>query len=292
MVNVLLIACLILISTLQSLFCRVWSGCYPGEEGMASPVFSIVSGVTVSLAALAVSGFSLALSWQTVLLGCCNAAVLLGYNLCMVRASQTGPYSVQMTFMLSGGIILPAFVSLGFGDRLSGVKWCAIAVIVVSIWLVSRKEGDRRITHRAFFPLCIGLFLTNGAYGALFDVQQRLTGEGEKETMIVLTYGVMAAVSFATSLAKRRGRLLGDLRQTKRSLLFLILSSAVVAVAINLMVLILPLVDTTLLYTFDNAGVLLFSVLASYVLFRERLSALNLVGCGTLCAGLILMSLF
>lgn len=259
---------------------------------MASPVFSIVSGVTVSLAAFAVSGFVFEASWQTVLLGCLNAIVAIGYNLCMARASQTGPYSIQMTFMLSGGILVPALVSLCFGDHLSWVKWCAVAIIIVSIWLVSRKEGDLQVTHRAFFPLCVGLFLANGAYGALFDMQQRLTGEGEKEAMIMLTYGVMTIVSLAFSLAKRRGQLWQDFKQTKRSLLFLILASAVVAVAINLMVFILPLVDTTLLYTFDNAGVLLFSVLASCILFRERLSAVNLVGCGTLCAGLILMSIF
>ncbi len=287
-----LIAVLIVISTLQSLFCRIYSGCYPGEAHMASPVFSTVSGVTVAVAALAVSGFSLAVSWQTVLLGVLNAAVLIGYNTCMVRASQTGPYSVQMTFMLSGGILVPAAVSLGFGDRFSWVKWCAIALIVLSIWLVSRREGEGRITHRIFLPLCGGLFLANGAYGALFDIQQRLTGEGEKETMVAVTYAVMALVSFAAAFARRRGRLWGDFRQTRRSCLFLILSSLVVAAAINLMVFILPLVDTTLLYTFDNAGVLLLSVLASCLWFREKLSPVNITGCVLMCAGLILMSLF
>ena len=288
----ILIAILIIISTLQSLFCRIYSGCYPGEEHMASPVFSTVSGFIVALAALAVSGFSFTPAWQTILLGAANAAVVTAYNTCMVRASQTGPYSVQMTFMLSGGILVPAVVSLAFGDHFSPVKWGAIALIVLSIWLVSRKKGEGKITNRAFLPLCFGLFLANGAYGALFDVQQRLTGEGEKEAMVAVTYAAMAVVSLAVSGVRRRGRLPGDFRQTKKSLLFLILSSLVVAVAINLMVFILPLVDTTLLYTFDNAGVLLLSVLASCVWFREKLSAVNVVGCTLMCAGLILMSLF
>lgn len=286
----ILIAVLILISTLQSLFCRFYSGCYPGEESMASPVFSVTSGLTVAAAALAVSGFSFAPSWQTVLLGCANAAVLIGYNTCMVRASQTGPYSVQMTFMLSGGILVPAVVSLGFGDRFSWIKWCAIAMIVVSIWLVSRKSGEGKITSRIFLPLCAGLFLANGAYGALFDIQQRLTGEGEKEAMVAVTYAVTAVASFAAAFARRRTRLWGDFRQTKKSCLFLVLSSLVVAVAINLMVFILPLVDTTLLYTFDNAGVLLLSVLSSCLWFHERLSVRNIAGCTLMCAGLVMMS--
>lgn len=290
--NFVLIAVLILISTLQSLFCRVYSGCYPGDAHMASPVFSVVSGLTVALAALAVSGFSFSPSWQTVLLGVLNAAVLIGYNTCMVRASQTGPYSVQMTFMLSGGILVPAIVSLLFGDRFTWVKWCAIALIVFSIWLVSRREGDRKITCRVFFPLCAGLFLANGLYGALFDIQQRLTGTGEKEAMVAVTYAVTAIVSFAAAFARRRGRLWEDFRQTKKSFLFLMLSSLIVAVAINLMVFILPLVDTTLLYTFDNAGVLLLSVLASCLWFREKLSPQNIAGCCLMCTGLVLMSLF
>ncbi len=286
----ILIAVLILISTLQSLFCRIYSECYPGEESRASSIFSMISGLIVALAALAVSGFSFKPSWQTVLLGCANAVVLVGYNTCMVRASQTGPYSVQMTFMLSGGILVPAVVSLGFGDHFLWVKWCAIVMIVVSIWLVSRKSGEGKIKSRIFLPLCLGLFLTNGAYGALFDIQQRLTGEGEKEAMVAVTYGVMTVASFMTAFALRRNRLWSDFRQTKKSCLFLILSSLVVAVAINLMVFILPLVDTTLLYTFDNAGVLLLSVLASCFWFREKLSVCNIVGCTLMCVGLVMMS--
>ena len=45
--------------------------------------------------------------------------------------------------------------------------------------------------------------------------------------------------------------------------------------------------STDILFTFDNAGVLLFSVLFSFVVFKEKLSWVNLVGCATMAFGLV-----
>ena len=288
----LLIALMIVMYTLQSFFCKVYSDHYPGQCTMASPVFCMVSGCVVALVGLAVSGFSFTPSWQTVLLGVLNAVVLIAYNTCLIRASGSGPYSVLMVFMLSGGILVPAVVSLLFGDRLSVVQWLSVALIVGAIWLVSRKEQDQRVSGAGFFLLCGGLFLTNGLYGSLFDLQQRLTGSEEKEEMVIITYLLTAVGAAAAAFLRRGKRLPGDFRQTRKSLVFLLLCSVVMAAAIHLLVYILPLVNVTILYTFDNAGVLLFSVLCSCVFFREKLSAWNIAGCVLMCAGLICMSLF
>ena len=50
-------------------------------------------------------------------------------------------------------------------------------------------------------------------------------------------------------------------------------------------------VDTTILYTFDNSCVFLLSVLFSCFVFKEKLTRMNVIGCVTLCAALICISL-
>ena len=136
------------------------------------------------------------------------------------------------------------------------------------------------------------MFLLNGVYGTLLDVQQRYTGADDKEEMIILTYFVSALVSALFLLFKRKKQFICDFKQTKLSFIYLLVCTLASTMAIHLLIYIIPLINITVLYTFDNAGVLLFSVLASCIFFREKLSKINVVGCGLMAIGLMAISLF
>ncbi|MBQ9802617.1 MAG: hypothetical protein IJW51_06060 [Clostridia bacterium] len=290
--NVLLIGAMILLYTLQSLLCKKYSDHYPVDPNMASPVFTLVSGAVVVAVSFAVAGFSFVAAPVTLLLAVCNAAVLVGYNTCIIKASQTGAYSVLMVFSIAGGIFIPVISGvIFFEDRLSPFKLAALALILLAVYMVSHRKGEALATDKLFLPACALLGICNGTYGALLDAQQRLTGSGEKEEMVAVTYGLAIVISFAFLLIRQRRSAVAALRQTRRSAFYLLTCSVVVALAINLMVYIIPLVDLAVLYTFDNAGTFLFSVLASCVFFREKLSRLNAAGCVLMCGALVAVSL-
>ena len=292
MTNALLIGAMILLYTLQSLLCKKYSDHYKGNPDMASPVFTLVSGLIVVAVSFAVAGFSFKASPFTLLLALCNALVLVGYNTFIIKASQTGAYSVLMVFSIAGGILIPVISGvLFFHDHPSIPKLVSLLGIFVAVYLVSYRKGETLATSSWFLPACIGLGFCNGAYGALLDAQQRVTGAGEKEEMVAVTYAVAVLISFAVlCLTQKRGAV-AALKQTRRSLFYLLVCSVVVALAINLMVYIIPLVDLAVLYTFDNAGTFLCSVIASCVILRERLSRLNALGCALMCTALICVSI-
>ena len=292
MTNVLLIGAMILLYTLQSLLCKKYSDHYPGHEEMASPVFTLASGVVVVIVSFAVAGFSFVAAPLTLLLGVINAVVLVGYNTFIIKASQTGAYSVLMVFSIAGGITIPVVSGMiFFDDRPSLLKLLSLIVIFVAVYLVSHRKGEQLLGDRMFIPACVGLGICNGAYGALLDAQQRFTGAAEKEEMVAMTYALAVVISFAFLLIKQKRAMLAALRQSKRSLFYLLTCSVVVALAINVMVAIIPLVGIAVLYTFDNAGTFLFSVIASVIFFRERLSKLNAAGCILMCAALVGVSI-
>ena len=81
------------------------------------------------------------------------------------------------------------------------------------------------------------------------------------------------------------------MKQSRRSLAFLISSSAIITVAVNLVVYTLGMVDTAILFTLDNSCVFLLSVLFSCIVFREKLTKMNVSGCVSLCVALVCMSL-
>jgi drug/metabolite transporter (DMT)-like permease len=292
-----LIALVILLYTLQNLFCRIYTGCYPGEKHNASPVYTVISGYTVSIITLIFAGFSFSAKPLTVLFALINAAALVGYNAFIVKASQTGSYSILMVFSIAGGISLPAIVAkFAFGDPLSILKALSILVIFASVYMVSYKkeeESDEKKKQRLIFLLvCTGLAVCNGAYGALLDIQQRITGTSEKEEMVILTFLIAATVAAIQLIFSEKKKTPAAFRQSKSSLIFLVSCAVISALAINLMVYIIQLVDVTVLYCFDNSGVMVLSVLASWLLFKERLLPINIIGCATMCLALVGVTLF
>lgn len=292
----LLIAVIILLYTLQSLFCRLYTEHYPSDKKIAPSVFAIVCGITVGVVSFACSGFAFQFSGKTVIFGAINAVVLYLYDTFIAKASESGSYSVLMVFNLSGGIIIPCLVAtFAFGDYLGPVKLICILTIFAAIYMVSHKPKDvadknSRVTF-SFIIICLLLGVSNGLYGMLLDLQSRTTGINEKEEMVAITFVGAALISLVHLSVSQKKHTAKAFRQTKRSLAYLLLCSFVSAAAINLLVYILPIVNVTLLYTFDNAGVMVLSALASRIFFKEKLTRLNVVGCLVMCACLICMSL-
>ncbi len=296
MITVLIIALVVVFYTLQSLFTRLYTDHYPGDQSLTTPVFAVVCGLIVAAVSFGFSGFSFHCSLFTVLLGVINAVVLYGYDSFIIKGSATGPYSIVMTFSLTGAIAIPAVVSWIFFDApFSVTQLVSMLVIFGSVLMISKKEGGEENPehkkHRAtFLIVCTLLGLSNGLYGVLLNTQQIFTGVAEKEEMVTVTFIGAALISLVQLFVKEKKNALKAFRQTKTSLLYLLLTSVISALAINVLVIAIDYADSTLVYTFDNAGVLLLSVLASAVLFREKLSKLNVVGCVIMSLGLIAMT--
>ena len=284
----LLILLMILVYTLQSAFVKLYSDSYPGEPTMASPIFSAVSGLAVALVGIFMVGSSFSASPMTAFLGALNGITLIVYNRSIISSSQKGPYSVLMVFSVAGGILVPAVFSLCRGVTFSAIKWVSMALVIASIYFVIRKNDEDMKAKKGYYLACLGLGISNGVYGGLLDLQQGITGVGEKEEMVMISYFVSGGALLLISLLSRRKQFAADIRQTKRSLVFLILSSAVVVAAIYLLSYLITIIeDTNMLFTFNNAGVLLFNVLFSWIFLKEKLSVMNIIGCAVMCIGLV-----
>lgn len=294
--NAILISTVVLLYTMQSFLCKIFTDSYPGHKRLAAPVFTVASGMIVAVLSFAFAGFSFSAKPLTIVLGLVNAVAIFGYDYFIIKSSQSGPYSVMMVFSIAGGITIPSVVAaLAFKDSLSIIQIISILVIFVSVWLISQKDSEKNEKQKVsplFIFLCVGLAIANGVYGMLLDVQQRLTGSSEREELVALTFLGAAIISVVQLLITEGKGIIPAMKQTKKSFVFLMVCSVISALAINLMVYIIPLVNVTLLYTFDNSGVMLLSVLCSCIFFKERLSVRNIVGCAVMCAALVCLALF
>ncbi len=287
--TLLLFAIMVLFYTLQSLLTRKYSDHYPGDPALASPVFTIVSGLVVVLFSVVMCRFQFEASWPTWLMGLANGVALVLYNTCIIKASQTGPYSVLMVFNIAGGIVIPILCGIVlFGDTITPLKALCILAALISGYFISVKDNETR-RQKGFWAASIGLGIANGLYGTFLDAQQRVTGAEQKEEMIAITFGTAVLISAAVLVLKEKKQFLPAMKQNKRSALYLIACSLIVAGAIYMLTLMIGLMDLAILYTFDTSSVLMLSVLCSWLFFKEKLSKKNVIGCIAMCIALICM---
>ena len=316
LIQALLIGAIILLYTLQSLFSKMFNDSYPGDAKHSADVFTIVAGIVVAIVSLFFSGFKFGeFRWETLLLGVINAGILYGYDQCIIKASGKGPYSIMMVFNLGGGIVIPALVTpllpfSTFNPVHFAVQMVAIAIICTSIYLVSAKKEDaviegKKPSLKLFFILSGLLAIMNGLYGVVYVVHNGVMTNvfkgieseellfqainQQKQTLVIYSFVIAALISFIRLSITEKKNVLKPFKQNKKSLINLLLAAVVSAMAVNVLVLLVGVVNETLLYTFDNAGVMLLSALASALIFKDKLSTKNVIGCIIMTLALVMM---
>lgn len=288
-----LVALLVVLYSFQSLFLKLFSARYPAEKSaQASTVFNISYGAFAGVTTLCAMGFRFSASRVTLICGLVNAATLLAYNVSMIQASRRGSYAFQMIAMLFGGIVVPMLHSVIFlGDRLSVMQCAAVALMLASFVLMNLQGLSLKGSGKSFLLWCLALFLSNGLYGILMNYQQLRMNGAERNEMIVLTYLGMAALCALFQGARDPKGLASGFRMPVKPLAFLLTCCLCATLASHLLLYVLTMVDSTVLYTIDNGGVLALSVLYSCVLFHEKLNRFQIAGIALSLASIIMLSL-
>ena len=289
----LLVAAMTVLFSLQSLFCKLFSQKNTGSSAaITSTVFSIAYGAFAGIVTWALAGFAFSPSPQTLLCGLVNAVILLLYNTAMIQASRGGSYSFQMICSLFGGILVPLLHEVLFlGGMLSPLQIAAIALMLVSLVLMNLQGLSLKGSSGRFLFWCGALFISNGMYGVLMNRQQRLLNGAERNEMIILTFLGMALIYAVIQLIRDRKALIQGFHLQPQPLLFLLLCCVCATLAAHLMLYVLKLVNASVLYTIDNGGVLVLSVLYSCILFKEKLSLPQGIGIALSMVSIIALSL-
>ena len=289
-----LVFLMVLLFSFQSLFTRLYSRAYAGKDkNTSTPVFSVCYGLFIALCSLIGAGFRFHASGATLLLGAVNALVLLIYNTSMIRGGNLGSYAFLMLSSLFGGIVLPLVVGVAFlGESMSPLQWLAVAVMIAAIALMNSKGLKTKGAQKGYYLWCALLFTANGLYGVIMNLQvQKLAGQ-ESSEMLVILFALSALFAAGTELVRGKGSaLVSGFQMGKKAALWLIACCASAFLAARLMLYLLSQVQSGLLYTIDNGGVLALSFLYSIFLFREKPDKLQLAGMLLAAASIVMINL-
>lgn len=289
--SVILIAAIILLYSFQTLFCKLYTDRYPGKPELASPVFCVLEGIFVTLFTFAFGVFRFSLSPFTLLMGVLNALALFAYNMSLIKAGSRGSYAFMNVIMLFGGLSVPSVYGAVFlNESISVIKVLAIVAVLVSCLLMNLEDIKLKNTPISYYVFCLILFVANGMYGT-FVKMQSVYRDDQKQEMIMLTFALTGLIAFVQMLLTQKKETFSAFRLNKKCVLPLIVCILSASLAINLLVLVLPLVNTAVLYTVENGGVLVLAALYSVIFFREKLRPVKTAGILLAVAAITVMSL-
>ncbi len=291
---ILLVMLMVVFFSFQSLFLRLYSIHYAGADAAQSrPVFSICYGMFIAAASLMANGFSFSPSWQTWLLGLVNAGALLLYNISMLEAGDRGSYSFLMIASMFGGILVPLAAGLLFLEEyLRPLQVFAVVLMLISLVVMNLKGISLKESSGAYYLWCALLFLSNGLYGTVMNLQTRMMRGAERAEMLTILFFASAlAAALGEALQKRGRQLAGGFRMGRRAALFLLFCCISATVAANLLLYVLPMMNSSVLYTVDNGGVLVLSICYSVILFHEKPQKMQLLGMALAVLSIILIEL-
>ena len=281
--------------TFQGLFGKTYSSAYAGNESDATPVFSILYGVIVSLIVfVAVMGLRFEASLATWGMGIANGMMLFLYNLGVIKASRTGPFSLQSIFRLFGGVVVPmAFSLLLWGEKLSGLQIAGIAAMLASFVVINLDGNAFKGIKKGYAGWVALLFTVNGLYGTLMAGQQKVMNNTQGNEMIVITFLSSALISLISLVITRRADTLKAFRMNGRAWGSAVGAGVVAALAVvQLMLLIGRLGDMlSVFYTVENGLVLVLTVVLSAIMFKEKLNRNVIIGIAISVASLVMLSL-
>ena len=289
--SVLLITGIVLLYSFQTLFCTLYNQRYPGKPECGAPVFCILESAFITLITFALNGFRFHPGGQTLLFGCLNALVLLGYNNSLMAAGKRGSYAFFNMVLLYGAILIPMLYSAVFlREGTTPLQWTGVALMLAAFLLMNWEGKKEKTARKGFYIFCALLFLCNGLYSVILKMQS-VAAENESAEMIMLTFGIMGLVSLLQLAAAEKGNTLRAFRQNKRSLPPLIACLLSAGLAINGLMFVLPRVNSVVLYTVENGGVLLLSSLYAVFLFHEKPTPQKVAGIVIAIVSITLLSL-
>ena len=289
--DILLMIVIIFLYSFQTLFCKLYTDRYPGRAELASPVFCVLEGVCVALITFAFGGFKFALSPFTLLMGCLNAAALFAYNMSLIKAGSRGSYAFMNVVMLFGGLSVPSVYGAVFlNEGFSVPKILGIVAVLAACVLMNLEDIKLKNTPLSYYLFCGILFIANGMYGT-FVKMQTIHKDDQKQEMIMLTFLLTSVIAFIQLAAAEKKNTLQAFKLNTRCIIPLIACIIVAGLAVNLLVYLLPMLDTAVFYTVENGGVLVLSALYSVLFFKEKLRPVKAAGILVAVVGITVMSI-
>lgn len=261
------------------------------ENGPAAvPLFNIIYGLLVAVVTFVYNGFSLEPDIPTLIFGIVNGIALFLYNISGIEAARTGPYIYQNLISTFGGILVPLACSLIYWkDSLSVLKIAGIVIMLISLVVYNLGNKQEGKMSRIYLVWVALNFLANGIYSAVNDAQQRVEEGTLRNDLIIIIFLTSALITIIYYTIRPV-----DISSVKdvslKSWVYALLSSICAAAAVNMLMLTLRYVHSSILYSTQAGGLMITITVLCMVVLREKMGKWQWAGNALALVGIVILN--
>lgn len=236
---------------------------------------SIVSAAALAVLLILGRGFDSASAF-TVLLGILFGVIIAVEMIVALKALSIGPMSYTSLISLCG-MLIPTFSGALFWDEtIKPAQYVGIALLLVSFALGVNPKKDRQMSVK-WILLCALLFCLSGSMGVIQKVHQTSRYSGELSECLITAFAttlliLLVAGGISVSSSKRTAvRLRSGLGACAA------VCGVCTALIHNINIYLSGVMDSAFFFPVINGACIMVTILASVVLFKEKLSRLQVV---------------
>jgi len=259
---------------------------------------------------IAVSGSGVLFIGETAMYASLSGTALAITCMCSLYNLSQGTMALN-SFFSTAGLLIPTVASIFlYGETLEIWHWAAIAVFMLGAFLLvgSSKKAYGKFSPKNLLSLIIMLFsegttmLMQKSFGmnvsggnvSLFSLLQFLSGA----VVLLLAFAVLSIaykVKGAAKGAEGAFTLLpknqNEIKLNKKIYVYALLLACAVFVISQLATMSTPLISAVILFAFINGGATIISTTVGAILFKEKISAMTVIGLVLGIGSLILLKI-
>lgn len=260
-----------------------------GTTVRASLVYTILSGVFSSAMFFAINGFTVRVTWFSIVMALLFSVVLTIYVFAGFRIMEKGNVSVYTLFLMTGGMTVPYIYGVIFLDeRLTVVRVLGLLFIVGAIAVSNLKKEK---VDKGQLALCLTVFLLNGLASVISKAHQ-VSGASKNVTAQDFVFLVMVSkvlISCISLLFVNNKDKSPCKFSVPKNVIFIVFLAAV-ADGTSYMLQLMGAVDipATVLYPLVTGGTIILSSLVDFAVYGQKLSCRQWIGVGIAFMGTLM----
>lgn len=255
------------------------------SNGSAASVWllSSVSALVSCFGLLIIFGFNSA-STFTIFIGLLYGISYATQLICDIKALRTGPMSFINLFV-SFSMVLPAISgALFFGEKMGFAHYIGIILVLVSFILFVKKDTEQKKYDKRWLIYTAICFVCNGAVSILQKIHGNSVHSAQINEFLIIAFFAIFVIMTAFAIFSKKNDL-GNLFERKEngkinwSLIILMLIIGVCTAVMHRMnTYLASVIDSAVFFPIVNGGNALLVIVASMVVFKEKLDVRQFIG--------------
>ena len=239
--------------------------------------FNTISyGVAAVIALIGMLIGTQAISSPTVICALFYAVIVVSLQTISITAMRVGAMSTTSICVMYGMIIPSVAGPIFWNETIGLLQIAGIILMIVSLWFIKGEAPtEKEKLTKTWTVLAILAFVFSGMAGVMEKIHQSTPAKAEKLPFVFVACAAMFAFSIVSHLITRRK---GEQILIKSTLPVAVLSGIVIGLYSTVNLTLSGKLDSMIYYPIANGGAMLFTVLVSVIVFKEKFDKARIMG--------------